>query len=98
MDDRGVATTVAETTPARPEDERDEGAGRADDHEDHADGVDVDAGHVGRYGPRQDCSNRDQEKTHTDSHTHPFVSAPARLRTSRPVRGCPDGVPGSGSE
>ena len=51
-----------EPAPARPEDHREDEARRSDDHQDHADRVDVDPGGRSRHGPGEDCADGDQDE------------------------------------
>ena len=53
----------------------------ADDHEDDADGVDVEAGDLGVHGPGEDCADRDEQDAEADSHVSSFP-----LFAGRPVR------------
>src|SRR4029079_625825 len=53
-DDCRVRARRVEAAPARPEQHREDEAGRTDDHEDDADDIDVDARDRCRHGPRQD--------------------------------------------
>src|SRR5436190_19726745 len=67
VDDDVVA--MAKTAPAAPENQREQDAKATDDHEDHADGVDVEpAAVLYVHCERENGSNCKQEQTET--HTH----------------------------
>src|SRR5438034_575580 len=61
----GVAVDAA---PARPEDQREQRAGDADDEEDPADGDEIDAADGDVDGPDQDRPGGDEEEADADAH------------------------------
>src|SRR5215210_5817088 len=74
--DQDVAAVVEEDfvvaaprSPAVPQHQREQHAEKPDDHQDHTDGVDVDARHVGIDGEREDGANGEEEQTDTRSHS-----------------------------
>src|SRR5690349_10977006 len=59
---------TAEAAPGRPEHHRDEGADDADDEQDVADGVNVEAGRRDVDGESEDGADRDQDQADSDTH------------------------------
>jgi len=70
LDDRRVlaAVPIAEASPARPEDERDDQANDADHDKNDACDLDVDPGDFSVHGPCQDRTNCDQQDAQANSH------------------------------
>src|SRR2546428_13852198 len=62
------ARPVAGPEPRRPEDHREDSADQADDEQDPADRVDVDAGEIPAHGPDQDRSGGGEKQADTESH------------------------------
>ena len=90
--DDGLAAPAAEAAPARPEHQRDEAAGQADHHEDHADRAEIDVRDVVGHGPGEDRTDGDEYEADTDSHVKPPASSdatdhwyPARALLNRTV-------------
>src|ERR687896_245984 len=61
-----LAAPAADAAPGRPEDDREQGAERADDHQDPADRRDVEAVDLGRHREGEDRSDRYEEDTYAD--------------------------------
>src|SRR3981189_1783654 len=73
FDDR-LAARATDAAPARPEDHREEGADRADDQEDDADRVDVEAVAGDMHGEREHGPDGDQQQADSDTHSvSPFA-------------------------
>ena len=77
-DDR-LAPPGADAAPGRPEDEREQESDGSRDHEDPADGGDLDPAHVGGHGEREDRADDDQE----DAGTIPMKGVPPWLERDR---------------
>src|ERR671936_1606420 len=60
---------VAGACPRRPEDHREDQTDRADDHQDPADRVFVDAAYVAGDAPDEHGADGDQDQAHSDSHS-----------------------------
>ena len=59
---------VAGAAPRRPEEQAQQQAGNTHHEQDHADGRDVQSGHLGVHGPGEDGADCDQEKAHSKTH------------------------------
>src|SRR4029453_1261806 len=69
--DHRLAVVRPESTPARPEHDREDGADDPHDHQDHADRLEVDAGDVRANRPGEDRAGGDEKQTESDAHESP---------------------------
>src|SRR5688572_17547526 len=63
---------ATDAAPAGPEDQREQGADRADDEENPADGRQLETADTDVHGPDEDRADRDQQQAYSDAHQAPF--------------------------
>src|SRR5207247_357052 len=83
-DDLAPSSGRACAAPARPEDEREQRAHRADDQQDPPDRVQVEAVRRDVDGPDENRARRDQDHAHTDTHIRSFTLLQGK-RGSSPI-------------
>src|SRR5918999_1510479 len=82
-----LAAPAADAAPRRPEDDREQGAERSDDHQDPAHRRDVEAADLCRHREGEDRSDRYEEDAYADSHVRVVASLGFLSRTVKPVAG-----------
>src|SRR5918993_2630661 len=80
LDVRRAAALAAEAAPRRPEDHREDEPEGADDHQDHADRLQLEALHRGVDRPGEDGADCDEKDAHSKTHSEPPVSGGCVLR------------------